>query len=1645
MSACTSFGDRETRLLDMYVEILDSDPDPSVRRNVAERLLALSETAPDVGTLETVAAIANERGDVEVQRRALELLTNAGDADTRARAFERLGDLFLQLGDRGAAIESWKPAAQMRESTPAEHDRATRLYERVLETRPDDCESAEQLVRLYAENDDWEKVPAVVGVVIRADADLGAELVLRLEGSACMAGALDTFVAMVDEAAALRSPSSSTTPRLRRARARALSGSPERHDEASATYKSLLETFGCEDDRREYQSFIGSLRSVGERREERRWLYRWRSEHEGQPSAVFLEWAKDEEEQGDLEEAVAVYRRALHAVDETARPAVAIKVASLLEELGCWAEALPHLAPLVATLPEARDAARRLLADPGSGGAVAEQLETMARESDETMAGHLLAFLLESHAETAGLVGGRRRWLRSAIALSHPTPVLSLPTLLRAALEMPREAAAWETAERMARASGRLGMVAEAYGRALSSDDVDASLAEALGRRMIALEEECSVDALFFVGALERVLEFVPGARWALDRVKLALGAQGRWDALFDLYDRAIAVEEDDDRRAELCDEAAFAARDVAGDTARAMAYLEAVHQRRPRDERVATALERLYERHDRKHQLLDLLRERGGYDQGRARRIAALELALGYPDDASETIEAMLANGVNVADVEDLLEAVASCPGQMAAASLLGAHYENSARIDDAVRIAEATLDLATEDRQRARCIREVVRLQMRAARIGSGRAMSAIETTVRRHPRLAKLAYRAALRQALVARKQAATDTEFDAALDATWCAIEALKTLVLEVFDVQAACTLLERALHLPFDRMRQRALLHQIVLLYSERAEHRRKVIGLLFTIFQEDDSDPIAAALLGRFASALEAAGEHRHLANLWETQGHHRVASGDEAEAQACYQRAATIWERRRDWDRAIEVHQRSAATGSVDAVEALARIHVMQGDWSKAATQLDWLACHSDGKERIPCLVRLAEVYVELDQRDRARACLQDVLAARPEHDIATGARTQLIALCRRDGLWEQLLDLLCVQAGASANGDERAALYRDASAVAGTKLAAPSRACELLERAVAASPHDLGLRPLLAEGLEALEEWERVADVLIDQLALYGARRSRDCALVHHRLACVLHRLGRRADARAELELAAKMAPTHPVILRDLAQSALGAGDLDLAERTYRALLLAVRHPEESCELPSPVPIFLDLGTIALSRGDTERAANLLESGLDEAFERDEDPRPFEASLRCVERWDLVRQVVQWRIERAQDERARLEALRDLAHLWRDHLHHGAQLGARLRREADSIARALVSEGCIDGARWTALWSIYGALGDEAGLFAGAASPQLLPLLEGAIASASTPDVLGALAAQLEALHSDRLADCIERWMALDPEAGQALAPRLIRLREDQGDDVGTVRALELALDAEPSNREFLQRLVTHYEEAWDWEAVAQVLHRALGAAPDDRDLLCRLVEAHRAMGDERELVHAMELSRSAHSESVEAALGVAVVYMELGRPSDALPSLYDVVESNRGRRSPLLARAYLEMAKAHLELDELAEAFDALKAGFGMDLRNGELAMLLGLVALDLGDTTTAERALMSVVMLVPRSVDPDSEAAASRAKAFHLLASMAYTDGNTLKARRWADKARSEDPSHAGALELLGRLGPPTLARWASSVR
>ncbi|MGA2448080.1 MAG: tetratricopeptide repeat protein [Polyangiaceae bacterium] len=1342
-------------------------------RGSREDALALCEellaTEPlDRETLQAVADLARGESADDVYRAALERLCVCDAFEDRRRALELLGDFhFSKLADAQGAARLWKTAAKAAGADEAGREQARFLYERVLQAVADDAESAEALVEHYSAQGDWLRLPELLRVVIRSlePARAMAQLLL-LEESAIEARSQVEYLSLADELL-LRMGRGARDLELERSRVRVLASDSGRERETSNVFRQIISAHQLEEDVQEYERFIEGLPQADLRHSELRWLFHWRASHVADPFAVLRQWAMAEEEYGEPEAAVAVYERiaalaghatfaaealcrlrlktgdfsgGLLALEEVRRNTppegqleLNLRIAkTLFEDLARPVDAAFALAPALAVRPaiaEVREIGRRLLVDPATQLDVLAHFEESASKLDALGALSVFEFLTSTRAETQGLADARLRWFTRVLELADADREAALSVLSEAVVELPNAASLWLGFESLARAMDRAPTLAIAYRRALVESAADPEAAQWLGSRLVALEAEFGLASPDTFGALARMLMLAPEARWAFDRVKLALGSQSRWDDLFALYDRLVGSTPGDAERAALLHEAALAARDIAFQPDRAVAYFEALRCIRHDDASLEAALDRLYVRQGHSRKLIDLLGERVDRETGfRLRelrhRIASLWLDLGNAVEAQSLAEVMLENHAAMADVTDVLERVVALASgnarnfteselapQWQAIARLKAFYAETGRADHVVRLVQTSLALAKTPERRAACVKELVSLRIDEAAASIepfANALAVIEEGVAEDLLLAKVAYRSILSRALWTWRKAQGPRLQDAQ-NTAFAVLGRLAKVLLAQGDVEGAFRFLLRASALRFEPTQRRALRAEAATVRASSLSDPKGAIEILSELIDADGDDEVAARYLPTLTRLLEEAGNVAQLARLWESQGSLRARAGRRDEACTCWERGAAHWETEREWDHAIAAYREGAALASSTSYEALARIHTARQSWDAAAEALEWLCANARPHLRGARALELSDVCVKIGNRARSRSCLEDAIRVAPETDRAQEVRARLIALCREDAVYKRLVELLAFEADATpASESARQIEYlREAAELSQSKLGDAAGAASLLEKAVSRSPGDGAIRLALVDVLEVLERWEDVASVLEGTLERTVDERSRDRALIHRRLARALVRCDRFAEALEHLRAADEVCPGLPSVLFDLGRVALELGDLDLSEATYRSLLLVV--PEAGVEHPPRAEVFLDLAEIFRRRGEDGRAADLVDSAFEEAYRTTEEFRSFEASLLSRRRFDLLARAKESRVLQAPTLVVRAAALEQWVAVWSEHLGRSADLRERIARATERITRDFYEEVVTDPLAWGALVGVQGALGDE------------------------------------------------------------------------------------------------------------------------------------------------------------------------------------------------------------------------------------------------------------------------------------------------------------------------------------------------
>lgn len=853
---------------------------------------------------------------------------------------------------------------------------------------------------------------------------------------------------------------------------------------------------------------------------------------------------------------------------------------------------------------------------------------------------------------------------------------------LTAAIEAATDLSRWDDAERSARVVGALSSVARAYADLILGGSLTTNVLEELGRRLVRLEEVCMVDAPRLVAALERVLAVAPASRWAIDRLVLSADSHISWARLFAIYDRAIAAAEGT-LAVELRFEAGALARDVAGDPDRALGYLAQLWEH----EGAAVEAGRLDSHLDRIRALIDLLDDGpitltehahdGNLSSGLVRSAIEIQLATGQHEAAARGLETMISRGISVADIADLVQRIVHESDRETLMTNLLAHYEAIGKFDDGLHLCRLAIARATSASERVARVRGLVRLQLAQGRASDAVVQSLAQEarTLGDADRLEVAAYRAMLVRSCNTLRSAPTDAAFERAGDDAWAAIQALREHHGRSGHVARAALLSKRGARLPFDRARQRALLDGAASLYLEARDDVR-ALRLFVELFEDNDSDDVAAKHVDHFVELLERTNQHNRVAKLWER----RAEQGEDA----CLVRAAASWVRAGDDSRALLAYERGAERGLRDAYIGLARLHEQSERWCQARDALTWLLSSTlSHEERATFSSKLAHVHLALGEPDRAIECLEDLLA--------------------------------------TADAVVAVPLLLEAAEVHRVELHDPAAATRLLERAVAIDPGSYEACRALAALLSKQQRWGAIVELLTPGPTHRDRPHAR--AELHVYLARALEHLARPHQALGELRAAAKLAPTDRTLHFAVAEHAATLGNNEDAERALRAALLTPDEPRGGPPLAARVTrvtILTKLAKLVTDRGASEQAESLLQTAVDAACEEGEEDTLLR-SLRAMRRYELVAEVLRRRATRGGEVSLQIAALRDLAFVWSEHVGRAPHLAKVIRERATELLDILHESG-VAPAVWAELASV-GALVEDEQLIIDVLKRQLKP----------------------------------------------------------------------------------------------------------------------------------------------------------------------------------------------------------------------------------------------------------------------------------------------------------------------------------
>jgi tetratricopeptide (TPR) repeat protein len=799
-----------------------------------------------------------------------------------------------------------------------------------------------------------------------------------------------------------------------------------------------------------------------------------------------------------------------------------------------------------------------------------------------------------------------------------------------------------EALDRLLQETEQWDRVHEIISRRLGSRDADRPT---LLLRQGRLRASYLGDLEGALGAYQKAMEQDPGrnetiaavrslanrpqvAASALDLLEEYYRGAGQLEEVVRLYQQRVEIAASDADRVTLLTEAASIWENDIGRPEEALSALRDAVRTDPRDRGLVESLESLAERAGRwsdldglvediamrgdldRRELYELrLRSAGWYrdkmeDPGRAERALAEALQLDpEPIEAHQQRVALIRAEGRSADLVAELRAWAEVePSTDQRVALLREAAKLAPEALSSVEMAaDCYHELLAIDREdlpalRALCeIRagqsrwnEVVGLLERQLDIASGdaraqvaRSLGEVHRDQLRDPRAAIRAYEAAL------------DIDENDAV-----AMDALEALYQNNDRLESLRALLERRVQSASDDERT-----ALQLRLAELYEHSFRDQGAAMHMFQEVLRAEPGNLVAGRELERLfEATGAWNDLIAMLLS----KVGDASDEAQRGMLERIAEIEDGKRgNADAAIAMYERINSDLGADerSLRALAALYERQESWTKVADTLERLMGRLDGQPAIELAHRVADLWEKQvgDSQQAGRA----LRVAYERFPNDTAIRARLERYYESEGDHQALAEVLDNELATAATDAERQALLQRISDIYRERLGDPATAARYLERAVELGGDDRGALVPLCELYMAAGRDQDAVPILRRIIDSFGQKRSKELATHQHRLGLALAAMGDNAGALAAYDAAFKIDLTNVAILRDLGKLTHASGDLDRAQKSFRALLLQKLEPDSGIQ---KADVYYYLGDIAAKQDDTRKAITMLERALAE-----------------------------------------------------------------------------------------------------------------------------------------------------------------------------------------------------------------------------------------------------------------------------------------------------------------------------------------------------------------------------------------------------------------------------------------------------
>jgi tetratricopeptide (TPR) repeat protein len=428
----------------------------------------------------------------------------------------------------------------------------------------------------------------------------------------------------------------------------------------------------------------------------------------------------------------------------------------------------------------------------------------------------------------------------------------------------------------------------------------------------------------------------------------------------------------------------------------------------------------------------------------------------------------------------------------------------------------------------------------------------------------------------------------------------AASALRALLASSDRLQELGRLLERLVDLSDSPEKRSELRLELAKLNAEKFGSTDTAIDLVRAVLDDDPGRADAVVVLSEL---YEKTQRDEELAELLSSQIDAARARGD-AQAELRFQvRLGEIYETRlNDRARAIETYQSvlEREPGHRGALECVARLSASEGRLEQAASALDKLLATSHGAEAVRLALSLADVEEQLGSKEKAASALERGLSAEERN---LDLRERLRKLYEVTSAWDKLAGLIARDAELATGADQQVKLLRQAAQIQAEKRSDHGAAAALLDRASQIKPDDRELLLALCDEYNASGRGKAAAEVLEKIVQSYGAKRTKELAEIHRRLAGAYLADGNGQRALEELDKAFRIEPGNVAVLALLGEVALNVGDLKKAQQMYRALLL------QKLDDGGPIKkalVFVRLGDIHDKLGERPKAVQMYERAL-------------------------------------------------------------------------------------------------------------------------------------------------------------------------------------------------------------------------------------------------------------------------------------------------------------------------------------------------------------------------------------------------------------------------------------------------------